>query len=270
MNGSGELEIVVYNTQPGNHSLTLEFENNFTLERVRNYYFTIYQKIDLVNYTYKHNSELLAEEDILTVHFVFKELNNKSINDIPIQIITNENTILAQANIFNSESNMELTVIGDKLELVIKENPEKYIYQKKIQLNITVYRLLTSDVRERYTYESESTVKIQFSYKYFPTTDPFEIQYELERDKTTVAYNKTVEKSLEIKITDNGLYTLKVKASGKFCINLTVNTEIELKKLFDLSNTDVMTMVGVVGSIPLSIVGITVLKKKKSVMSKLK
>jgi hypothetical protein len=266
MNGSGKFDIIVYNTEPGNHSLTLEFENNFTLEKVRNYYFIIYQKIDLLNYTYIHNTEILAEEDTLSIHFTFEELNNNSINDIPVQIITNENTILAQANIFNSVSNMELTVIGDKLELVIKENPEKYIYQKKIPLNITIYRLLTSDVKERYSYESESTVKIQFSYKYFPTIDSFEIQYELEKDNTTVVYNKTVGKNLEIKITDNGVYTLKAKASGKNCVNLTIQTNIELKKLFDLSNTDVMTMVGVVGSIPLSIVGISVLKKKKSVI----
>ena len=263
-NGTESKTINLFTVRPGNHSLTIVFDNQFTMNKVRIYYFIIYQNIQITSVSYSENTTRITEEDTLTMHLKFKDFTNVSLNDIAIQVVTNDNTILAQTNIFNSESDFQLTVLGDNLSLVVQSNDKQFIHDETIPLNLTIYHKLSSNIKDSYSYNAEATIKINFTYKYFPVPVNMNMDYLLTSRSKEVS-NRSVGQSLQLKIANNGKYNLSILVSCAYCINRTFQTEISVQKLFDLSNTGLMTVVGIVGSIPLIIVGLTILRKRKSI-----
>ena len=103
--------------------------------------------------------------------------------------------------------------------------------------------------QENYFFESESTVHIQFNEKYFPGATDFNINYVLTKDGSNIITNEATGKHLDVTVQDNGVYQLEVNVSCHQCINTTFKSEITLKKLFDLSNTDIITTIGAVLSL---------------------
>ena len=264
-NQQGITTIDVYNVRSGNHSISLLFDNSYTLNKVRTYYVILFQRIELQSVSYSNNGVWLQEEDSITMHLKFKQYSNVSLNDIAIQIVTNENTILAQANIFNSESNFQITVIGDNLRLIIVENARQFIYREEIPLNLTVNHLLTSDIKNSYSYDSASTLKINFGYKYFPVPVNLKIEYILSSD-TGEESNTSYGQVLTLQLNNNGNYNLSILVSGPNCVNQSFLTTIRLQKLLDISNVGLMTVVGIAIAIPIAIGGITIIKKRKNLV----
>ena len=263
-NGTGSKTIQMYNVRLGNHSLTLLLDNQYTVDKVRTYYFIIYQNIELTSVSYSGNSSRIVEEDSVTMHLKFKDFSNVSLNDVAIQIETNDNTILAQANIFNSASDFQMTVLGDNLSLVVLQNDQLYIHEETLPLNLTVYHLLSSDIRNYYSYNTVATVKISFMYKYFPVPTKFTMDYML-RSGTKEQSNTSVGQTVQLKLSSNGKYNLSILVSCAYCINRTFQTKITVQKLFDLSNTGLLTVVGIMVAIPVIVAGLTILRKRKNV-----
>ena len=195
----------------------------------------------------------------------FKEYSNVSLNDIAIQIVTNENTILAQANIFNSESDIQMTVIGDNLRLVIVANDNQYIREEEIPLNLTIYHLLTSNIKESYSYNADATLKIKFGYKFFPIPVNLQMEYILSGGKGEVS-NTTYGQILTLQLNDNGNYNLSVLVSGPNCVNQSFQTIISVQKFLDISNIGLVTVVGIAIAVPITIAGITIIKKGKHIV----
>ena len=266
INNTGIVDLTIYSSRPGNHSVTILLNNNYTLNKVRIYYFLIYQKIQLSSFTYTSTTSLISEEDTISIHLQFKEFTNQSINDIPIQIVTNENTILSQANIFNSESDFQFTVLGNNLSLVINDVNNQFVHNEIIPLNITVFKLLTSNLQDNYSYNTATNLNIHFAYKYYPINNSFAIQYQLLKNSAFMNSIKTIGQDLSISFNDNGNYNLVIQVSCYLCMNRTFQANILVKKFFDLSNTNLTTALCIIGSIPLAIVGISIFKKKKSIL----
>ena len=186
---NGTIQLTVYNVNPGNHSVTVLFENQYTTQKVRTYHFILYQRLEVLNYTYSTNNNPLTEEDPLHVSVFFMEFTNESINDVPVEVVTNDNTILAQSNTFNSKAELDLTVIGDKLALIISAVQGSYIHEERIPLNISVQKLINSDIQNNYKLDSASTVTIGFTYKYFPIQTVFTIKYQILKDGVEASSN---------------------------------------------------------------------------------
>lgn len=263
INANETFSVDIFNKDPGNHSVILTFSNQFTKEKVRTFFITIFQNIQLLNFTYNDNSRLLIEGDTATLHLRFKDFTNASLNDIPIEIITNDNTILAQAIIFNSESDLQLTIIGNALSLRIKTVSSSFIHEEQIPLNLTVYKLISSDIKNSYYFDSATNLQIHFFYKYFPTKENFSIVYQLLKDGSFLQSDKTFGQDLILPLTENGNYNLTITVSGLYLINRTFQTSLMLRKLFDISNTNLITTIGFVLLIPIAILGLTLVKKKK-------
>lgn len=266
INSSRTIQLFVYSTRAGNHSLTLLLNNNYTIEKVRLYYFIIYQKIELSQFNYTMNGSYIVEEDTIIAHMKFSDPNNQSVNNVPIQIITNDNTILAQANIFNSESVLQFTVLGTNLSLVINEVPDQFIHAQIIPLNLTVYKLLTSNIQDKYFFDSNSNLNLHFTYKYFPDSHPFMIQYKVVQDSNELTSNTTMGQNLTLKFSNNGNYKVIISVSCHQCLNRTFQTTISMKKIFDISNANLVTGLIILGIVPIILVTITIIKKKKSII----
>ncbi len=267
INGTGTIQSSFNTNRAGNHSVTVLLDNEYTLNKVRNNYFIVYQNEQVKSFSYtmaNTTATIIHEETTLSMHFVFKEFTNESINDIPVQIVTNDGTILAQANIFNSETDLLVTIIGTELSLVIKAVKESFVHEEIIPLNLTIYKLLTSNLQDSYSYTSPTTLKVDFTEKYFPKNDQFTIQSQLLEGTTIVKENTTMGRSMQVQITANGEYELVLEVSGYHYINQTFTTHIKMKKLFDISNTSLITAIGVVVAIPTVIVAMTFVKRKKS------
>ena len=264
-NQQGNTTITIYNVRSGNHSITLLFDNGYTLNKVRTYYVILYQRIELQSVSYTNKGVQLQEEDAITMHLKFKQYSNVSLNDIAIQVVTNENTILAQANIFNSESDFQMTVIGDNLKLIIVANERQYIHEEEIPLNLTVNHLLTSNIKSSYSYNSAATLKIQFGYKYFPVPINLKMEYILISDNGEVS-NTSYGRVLALHLNNNGNYNLSILVSGPNCVNQSFQTTISLQKFLDISNMGLVTVVGMAIAIPIAITGITLIKKRKNLV----
>ncbi len=262
-NETGLTTLQLFNVRPGNHSITILFDNEYTLNRVRVFFVILYQRVNLASLIFSNNGKPITEEDSITMHLKFREFSNVSLNDIEIQIVTNDQTILAQANIFNSASDFQLTVIGNNLSLEIIPNSVQFIHEEIIPLNLSVYRLLTSNIKPSYSFNSVSTLQLIFGYKFFPSSVNLTMSYDLSnqnREITNTIYGQV----LKIKLINNGQYNLTILVSGQNCVNQTFQTTITVAKLFDISNTGLITAIGAVISLPVAVVGITLLKKRKS------